>query len=159
MSLEFENMDDFEPEKTQSMELEEYGVWVKKETPEIVDNILSDDDIFNPDYFQEMIENSPQEQETEIVEKTVDNLVDIPTDSPVLNNLETESPEISDIPAESTDTILDEISSDAQVNANDFDIENLASEIDGLDLSAFENQFEEKVIDEKMMKLKIIKNL
>lgn len=69
MSLEFENMDDFEPEKTQSMELEEYGVWVKKETPEIVDNILSDDDIFNPDYFQEMIENSPQEQETEIVEK------------------------------------------------------------------------------------------
>ncbi|MBO5400693.1 MAG: hypothetical protein J6A14_02520, partial [Spirochaetaceae bacterium] len=154
MSLEFENMDDFEPEKTQSMELEEYGVWVKKETPEIVDNILSDDDIFNPDYFQEMIENSPQEQETEIVEKTVDNLVDIPTDSPVLNNLETESPEISDIPAESTDTILDEISSDAQVNANDFDIENLASEIDGLDLSAFENQFEEKVIDEKNDEIK-----
>ena len=154
MSLEFENMDDFEPEKTQSMELEEYGVWVKKETPEIVDNILSDDDIFNPDYFQEMIENSPQEQETEIVEKTVDNLVDIPTDSPVLNNLETDNPEIPDIPAESTDTILDEISSDAQVNANDFDIENLASEIDGLDLSAFENQFEEKVIDAKNDEIK-----
>ena len=151
MSLEFENMDDFEPEKTQSMELEEYGVWVKKETPEIVDNILSDDDIFNPDYFQEIIENSPQEQETEIVEKTVDNLVDISTDSPVLNNLETEIP---DIPAESTDTMLDEISSDAQVNANDFDIENLASEIDGLDLSAFENQFEEKVIDAKNDEIK-----
>ena len=154
MSLEFENMDDFEPEKTQNMELEEYGVWVKKETPEIVDNILSDDDIFNPDYFQEIIENSPQEQETKIVEKTVDNLVDIPTDSPVLNNLETEIPEISDIPAESTDTILDEISSDAQINANDFDIENLASEIDGLDLSAFENQFEEKVIDAKNDEIK-----
>ena len=154
MSLEFENMDDFEPEKTQSMELEEYGVWVKKETPEIAENILSDDDIFNPDYFQEIIENSPQEQETEIVEKTVDNLVDIPTDSPVLNNLETEIPEIPDIPAESTDTILDEISSDAQVNANDFDIENLASEIDGLDLSAFENQFEEKVIDAKNDEIK-----
>ena len=154
MSLEFENMDDFEPEKTQSMELEEYGVWVKKETPEIADNILSDDDIFNPDYFQEIIENSPQEQETEIVEKTVDNSVDIPTDSPVLNNLETDNPEIPDIPAESTDTILDEISSDAQVNANDFDIENLASEIDGLDLSAFENQFEEKVIDAKNDEIK-----
>ena len=154
MSLEFENMDDFEPEKTQSMELEEYGVWVKKETPEIADNILSDDDIFNPDYFQEIIENSPQEQETEIVEKTVDNSVDIPTDSPVLNNLETEIPEISDIPAESIDTMLDEISSDAQVNANDFDIENLASEIDGLDLSAFENQFEEKVIDAKNDEIK-----
>ena len=142
MSLEFENMDDFEPEKTQSMELEEYGVWVKKETPEIVDNILSDDDIFNPDYFQEMIENSPQEQKTEIVEKTVDNLVDNSTDFPILDNIETDNPEIPDIPAESTDTMLDEISSDAQVNANNFDIENLASEIDGLDLSAFENQFE-----------------
>ena len=154
MSLEFENMDDFEPEKTQSMELEEYGVWVKKETPEIVDNILSDDDIFNPDYFQEMIENSPQEQETEIVEKTVDNLVDIPTDSSVLNNLETDNPEIQESSSDSTDTILDEISSDAQVNANDFDIENLASEIDGLDLSAFENQFEEKVIDAKNDEIK-----
>ena len=154
MSLEFENMDDFEPEKTQSMELEEYGVWVKKETPEIVDNILSDDDIFNPDYFQEIIENSPQEQETEIVEKTVDNLVDIPTDSPVLNNLETDNPEIQENSSDSTDTMLDEISSDAQVNANDFDIENLASEIDGLDLSAFENQFEENVIDAKNDEIK-----
>ena len=154
MSLEFENMDDFEPEKTQNMELEEYGVWVKKETPEIVDNILSDDDIFNPDYFQEIIENSPQEQETEIVEKTVDNLVDNSTNFPILDNIETDNPEIPDIPAESTDTILDEISSDAQVNANDFDIENLASEIDGLDLSAFENQFEEKVIDAKNDEIK-----
>ena len=55
MSLEFENLDDFDSDKTQSMELEEYGVWVKKEAPEIAEPTLSGDDIFTTDIFNDTV--------------------------------------------------------------------------------------------------------
>ena len=61
MSLDFENMDDFDPEKTQSFELEEYGVWVKKETPEITEDFSCSSDIFNTDIFNETVDSENEE--------------------------------------------------------------------------------------------------
>ena len=66
MSLEIENIDDFEPEKTQSIELEEYGVWVKKETPEFADTSLIDNDIFDSNIFLD----NPEEKITSSDEET-----------------------------------------------------------------------------------------
>ena len=151
MSLEIENMDEFEPEKTQNMELEEYGVWVKKETPEIADDILSDDDIFNPDYFQKIIENSPQQSET--IENTVDDSIESPVSENILENLETQTTDISDMSSESSDNFIENSSTTTIENTSDFDLGDLTSEFDGFDLSAFENQFEEKTVSNEVAEI------
>ena len=146
MSLEIENIDDFEPEKTQSIELEEYGVWVKKETPEFADTSLIDNDIFDSNIFldnpEEKINSSEEEISKEesieeiIIDETSQNFEPIDETNEIFDN-ELISQETADL----SENEIENISTTENQSSNSFDIPDFEN-LENIDLSDFMSDFD-----------------
>ena len=146
MSLEIENIDDFEPEKTQSIELEEYGVWVKKETPEFADTSLIDNDIFDSNIFldnpEEKITSSDEETSKEekieeiIIDETSRNFE--PKDE---TNEIFDSESISQETTNLSENEIENISTTENQSSNSFDIPDFEN-LENIDLSDFMSDFD-----------------